>query len=236
MSGLRGVAGRGENSSQARSQPGLLGPVVAAVLLLTAAPGMTLDEQKGDYLSEEEADQVREAQEPSQRIEVFLSLAQVRLERLEDFRNRPPDPDHDIAGYLDKQLDQYIRITDELKNWIQDHFDSHDDMRAGLQKFLEVGPKQIDKLRHIQQSPDRYAAQYGKSLNDALDDFTDALDGASKALSAQSKLFGELKRQEKADAQTIKNREKEEKKRVKEEEKLRKKEHQTGVPADKDED
>ena len=53
---------------------------------------------------------------------------------------------------------------------------------------------------------------------------------------SRSKLFGELKREEKADAQTVKDREKEEKKRTKEEEKLRKKEHEKGPPTDKDED
>ena len=91
-------------------------------------------------------------------------------------------------------------------------------------------------MRHIEQSSDPYAAGYRKSLGDAIDDCTDALDGATKALSEQSKLFGELKREEKADPQTIQNREKEEKKRTKEEGKLRKKEHEKGPPTDKDED
>ena len=49
-------------------------------------------------------------------------------------------------------------------------------------------------------------------------------------------MFGELKRDEKADAQTIKDREKEEKKDTQGEEKLRKKEHEKGPPTDKDED
>ena len=49
-------------------------------------------------------------------------------------------------------------------------------------------------------------------------------------------MFGELKREEKADAQTIKDREKEEKKSAKDEGKLRKKEHEKGPPTDPDED
>src|SRR5208283_624002 len=119
---------------------------------------------------------------------------------------------------LETQLDQYIHITDALKDWIEDHFDRRDDMRAGLKKVVEMGSHQLDQLRHIEQSSDPYAAGYRKSLGDAIDDFTDALDGASKALSEQSKLFGELKREEKADAQTVKDRQKEETKQTKEEE------------------
>ncbi len=210
--------------------------LMISILLLVGIVGVTPGAQKGDYLSDDEADQLREAQDPSQRIQVYLSFTQVRLDRIENFRNKPPDPDYDVGDYLNKQLDQYIRITDELKNSIQDHYDRHNDMRSGLKKFLEIGPKQLEQLRRIQQTPDPYTADYRKSLGDAVDDFNDALDGATKALSGQSKLLGELKREEKADALAAQEREKEEKKRAKEEKKLRKKEHRKGVPGAQDED
>jgi len=210
--------------------------LMTSALLLAVSLGVAGGAEKGDYLSDDEVDELREAQAPSERIEKYLSFAQIRLTRFDDYRNRPPNPDYDIPGYLDTQLDQYIRITDALKDYIEDHFDRRDDMRAGLKKLLETGPHQLEQLRHIEQSPDPYAAAYRKSLGDAIDDFTDALDGATKALSEQSKLFGELKREEKADAQAVKDREKEEKKRTREEEKLRKKEHEKGPPTDKDED
>jgi hypothetical protein len=210
--------------------------LMTSTLLFTLSLAAVWGAEKGDYLSDEEVDQLREAQEPSLRIEAYLSFAQVRLTRFDDYRNRPLNPDYDIPGYLDTQLDQFIRITDALKDTIGDHFDRHDDMRVGLKKFLEMGTHELDQLRHVEQSPDPYAAAYHKSLNDAIDDFTDALDGATKALSEQSKMFGELKRDDKADAQTIKDRQKEEKKRTKGEQSLRKKEHEKGPPTDKDED
>jgi hypothetical protein len=210
--------------------------LLTSVLLLIVSLGLARGAEKGDYLSDDEVDQLREAQDPSQRIETYLSFAQVRLARFDDYRNRPPNPDYDIPGYLGTQLDQYIRITDALKDWIEDHFDRRDDMRAGLKKVLEMGPHQLDQMRHIEQSSDPYAAGYRKSLGDAIDDFTDALDGATKALSEQTKVFGELKREEKVDAQAVKDREKEEKKSAKDEGKLRKKEHEKGPPTDPDED
>jgi hypothetical protein len=209
--------------------------LTSALLLavsLTAAWGA----EKGDFLTEEEADQLRDAQDPSQRIEKYLEFSQVRLERFDDYRNRPPNPDYDVPGYLETQLDQYIRITDALKDWIEDQFDRHRDMRAGLKTVLEMGTHQLEQMRHIEQSSDPYTASYRKSLSDAIDDFTDALDGATKALSGQTKVFGELKREEKVDVQTIKDREKAEKRSAKDEGKLRKKEHESGPPTDKDED
>jgi hypothetical protein len=202
------------------------------VFSITAAWGA----EKGDFLTEEEADQLRDAQDPSLRIEKYLAFSQIRIERFDDYRTRPANPDYDVPGYLETQLDEYIRITDALKDWIEDQFDRHNDMRAGLKKVLEMGPHQLEQLRHIEQSSEPYTAGYRKSLSDAIDDFTDALDGATKALSGQTKVFGELKREQKVDAQTIKEREKTEKKSTKDEGKLRNKEHEKGPPTDKDED
>jgi hypothetical protein len=200
-----------------------------------AVPAMTALAQKPDYVSDEEEDKIREAQEPSDRIELYLTLAQSRLDRIEGFRSKPMDPQYDNGAYIDHLLGEYISLTDEMKNWIQDQYDRRGDMRKGLRKVLEMGPKQLHDLGRMQASPDAYAADYAKSLGDAKDDLTDALDGATKALAEQVKIFGELK-SEKVEAQSEKDRTKEEKKRSKEEEKLRKKEQKQAQPSDKDED
>jgi hypothetical protein len=209
--------------------------LIFALLMSATVPASTARAQKPDYVSDEEEDKIRDAQEPSERIEVFLTLAQSRLDRIQDFRSKPMDPEYDNGAYIDHLLDQYISLTDDLKNWIQDQYDRRGDMRKGLRKVLEMGPKQLDELRRIQESPDAYAADYAKSLRDAKDDLTDALDGATKALGDQVKMFGELKRDEKAEAQAEKDRTKEEKKRSKEEEKLKKKERKEAPPAEQEE-
>ncbi len=211
-----------------------IGRVPALLLLLAlAAPGLRA--QKGDYLSDEEEDKLREAQDPSQRIEVYLSFAQARLERFNDYRGRPVDPAYDTGAYLDKLLGQYISLTDELKGWIETQYDHQADMRGGLRKFLAQGPKQLEELRHAQESPDPYVKDYTRSLKDAIDDLTDALDGATKALADQQKKFVDEKRADKAEEKLSKQRQKEEKKRAKDEKKLRKKEHQRGIPGESDE-
>jgi len=207
--------------------------LILALLMPLAAPATTALDQKPDYVSGEEEDKIIEAQDPSERIVVYLTLAQSRLDRIEEFRGKPMDPQYDNGAYIDHLLDEYISITDELKNWIQDRYDRRVDMRKGLRKVLEVGPKQLHDLGRIQESPDAYATDYAKSLRDAKDDFTDTLDGATKALGDQLKIFGELK-SEKAQAQSEKERTKEEKKRTKEEEKLQKKERKQAPPADEE--
>ena len=204
-------------------------------LVAVCAPASSAWAQKPDYVSDAEEEKLRDAQDPSERVVLYLELAQSRLDRIAQFRSQPLDPAYDNGAYIDKLLDQYISLTDDLKNWIQDQYDRKGDMRKGLRKALEVGPKQLEDLRRIQAAPDAYAADYAKSLHEAQDDFTDALDGATKALGDQIKALGELKEDQKADAKSAKDQAKEEKKRSKEEQKLRKKERKENPP-DEDND
>lgn len=205
-----------------------------ALMMLTAASLSLRAQVKADYLTEEEEDKVREAQDPSDRIKLYLAITQSRLDRFEQFRTQPHEDKYDNGGFMDKLLSQYISVDDELKNWIEDQFDRNGDMRAGLRALLDAGPKQLEELRRLQQTPDPYSADFSGSLRDAIADLTDTLDGATQALGEQEKKFGALKKAEKAEAQADKERAREEKKRTKEEKKLRKKEHKSGVPGDSD--
>lgn len=209
--------------------------LLVLTLLVSALPAARVRAQGGATLTEEEEDKVRETQGASERIELYLTIARARLDRADDFRAKPPDPRYENGAYMDKLVGEYIALTDELKNWIQDQYDRRIDMRAGLRKVLEIGPKQLDMLRHMQQTPDPYTADYRKSLQDAIDDLTDTIDGATKALGEQEKTFGQLKHDEKADAKAAKDRAREEQKRAKEEQKLQKKlEKQQGTAAQDD--
>jgi hypothetical protein len=186
-------------------------------------------------LSDEEEDKLREAQDPGERIGVYLELEQVRLSKFESGR-AANDPKYDYESYFSALLTQYIELNDEMKDWIEGQYERGGDMRKGLKALLEQGPRQLDQLRAAQQNPDRYFSSYASPLQDAIDDLTDTLDGASKAMDAQVKRFGELKREQKIEAQESKERAKETKKREKEEKKLRKREHKKGIPGAEDDD
>jgi hypothetical protein len=207
------------------------------LLVLAAAAGARLHADDPAALTQEEEDRIRDAQDPSARIQVYLEIAGVRLERFNAIRLAPPDSGDptDRAATVDQILSQYIALDDELKHWIEDQYSTDHDMRKGLRVLIDVVPKQLALLTQAQQSPDRYAGGYRSSLQDAIADLNDTLNGATQALAEQEKKLGQLKREEIADAKAAKQAAKDEKKRQKEEEKLRKKKDQKGVPEDEDE-
>jgi len=208
---------------------------LALGLVLLAVPALALGGQRGATLTDEEEEKVRDAQDPGERIVVYLDLLQARLDRFESYRKRPADPHYDVAAYLDDLLVEYIALNDELRNWITLQYQENRDMRRGLRALLERGPQQLAELRQVQQAPDTYAPQYGDSLRDAIDQLSDTLDGATRALAGQEKKFVEQEREEKAAVKNAKERAKEEAKRTKEEKKLRKRLGKGKVPGESDE-
>lgn len=213
----------------------LTGRTAALVLVLLLAPNPWLRAQTGATLSEAEETRVREAQDPGERIVVYLDFLQARLDRFEAYRKKPASGPYDYGAYLDDVLLEYLALNDELKNWIQYQYRENRDMRRGLRALLERGPQQLVALRQIQQSPDAHAPRYADSLRDSIDQFSDTLDGATRALADQEKKFAQMKLDEKAELKMAKERAKEEAKRAKQEKKLRKRLGKGKVPGESDE-
>ncbi|HXH50041.1 MAG TPA: hypothetical protein VNM47_11920 [Terriglobia bacterium] len=184
-----------------------------AIFLAPAA--LHLLAQDHDSLTPVEVDKLRDAQDPSERIKVFVSFQQDRLGRMAV----ASESNGDSQDNVDDLLNQYISIDNELKDWIQYQFDHDGDMRKGLRVLLDEGPKQLEMLRHMQSSPGAGTGDYSNSLRDAITDMNDTLEGATQALAAQQKKFPEM-------AESAKTETRELKKERKEQEKLNKKERE----------
>jgi len=196
-------------------------------MLLALAP-LCARAQGQAYLTSSEVDKLRDAQDPSERIKVYLSFEQDRLNRMEAAR----ESSGDVRDSLDELLSQYISIDNELKDWIDDQYDHDGDMRNGLRSLLDEGPKQLEVLRHIQGAPGPDANNSSSSLQDAIADMNDTLDGATKALAAQQKKFPEMRQNAKAEARALKKERKAQEKLNKQERKMRNKHRKNDHPDD----
>lgn len=209
---------------------------IAAILFCLAALPVAASAQQRAALSTAEVEKLRNTQDPSERIKVYLGFMQTRLTTFDVDRSRPVDPNVLMGKYLSEVLGQYVDLDDELKDWIQFQFNRNADMRSGLHALLDSAPRQLEELKHAQQTPDPYTPKYRDELSNAVADLEDTLNGASAALGDQEKKLGALKQQEKLAAKTAKAESKEEKKRIKQEEKLRKREEklhrQSGASSD----
>ena len=198
--------------------------------LLVLAP-LCARAQKQDYLTSTEVEKLRDAQEPSIRIKLYLSFQLDRLNRIEAAR----ESNGDVRDSVDDLLNQYISIDNELKDWIQYQYDHDGDMRKGLRALLDQGPKQMEILRHLQSSPGLGAGDYASSLRDAIADMNDTLDGATAALAAQQKKLPKMTQGSNANARALKKERKEQEKLNKKERKMRNRHRKNENPDDSSE-
>lgn len=202
-------------------------PSFLLLLILALFVTPAVKAQQRASLSESETDKLRDTQDPGERIKLYLDFMQTRLLTFENYRSRPEDPQYRTGKFLDEVLGQYVELDDELKDWIQFQYNRDGDMRGGLRALLDRAPRQLEELKHAQQTPDPYTARYSENLANAVADVEDTLSGATAAFSGQVKKFGELKQNEKEEKKATQAEAKEEKKRIKEEEKLRKREQKS---------
>ena len=188
-----------------------------AMLLALVPKHVLAQDQDPDQLTSAEVDKLRDAQDPSERIKVYLSFQQERLGRIA----AAGESNGESKDSIDDLLNQYISIDNELKDWIQYQFDHEGDMRKGLRVLLDEGPKQIEMLRHIEGSPNPGARDYMNSLREAIADMNDTLDGATQALAAQQKKFPQMAESAKAEAHELKKERKDQKKLNKKEREIR---------------
>ncbi len=198
------------------------------IFLLLAPLRARAQERNRAYLTSAEVNELRNAQDPSQRIKVYLSFEQDRLGLME----AALDSNGDVRVGLNELLNQYISIDDELKDWIQYQYNRDGDMRKGLRTLLDEGPKQLEVLRHIQNSSAPVAKANASSLRDAIANMNDTLNGATEALAVQQKKFPEMKEAAKVEARDLKKQRKEQEKLNKKERKMRKKHRKNRNPDD----
>jgi flagellar biosynthesis/type III secretory pathway chaperone len=153
---------------------------------------------KRDPLTEAEVNQIRDlAQEPQQRIRLYLKFLRARAEALDHLR-LDPRFSADRNQKIHDLLDDITALLDELDDNLDQYAAQKADLRKPLQDVIEFGSDLQAKLRQLKQASvaDARQAQSAKDYAFVLDS---ALDAASASLEHARSL-------EKEQQQTMKGR------------------------------
>jgi len=145
-----------------------LAPAVARPNALPAAP-----QQRKDYLSEGEADQIREAYEPAERITLYMKFAEDRLKKFQYERSRKVQGRR-RAEVLYNVLNAYTGCMDDAADQIAVGQERQADIRGALKLMKSKGNEFLDTLEKLQQK--------GQELDTYRDTLLDAIDGTKDAL------------------------------------------------------
>lgn len=159
----------------------LVTTLVAAILLpLFAQRGFANPSpQKKEYLSDEEADKIRDADTPAQRMTLFISFADDRMKKFQYELNRTA-PERNRTELLNSLMNGYAGCMDDAADQIDVAQEKQLDIREALKLMRTKGKQFLDILEKIDKDgPD--LDTYRDTLEDAIDGTKDALSDAEDA-------------------------------------------------------
>lgn len=138
---------------------------------LAARPTNASVAPQKDYLSQIEADKIRDAETPNERITLFLSFADDRLKKLQYELDHPSESNH--FEMINSLLNAYVGCVDDAADLIQIGIEKQQNVRKGVNLMAE---RTKDYLVILQKIPNTGAdaENYKDNLEDAIEGTQDA--------------------------------------------------------------
>jgi len=148
------------------------------ILLLGLFTAGQLSAQR-DFLTSDEADQVRLAQDPNDRLKLYLHFAKQRLNIAENVLHKEK-PGRSILVH--DALEDFSQIIDAIDTVSDDALKRKLDIKEGM-AAVSAGEKELlGSLEKIQDSQPKDLGRYEFVLKQAIETTRDSIDGASEDL------------------------------------------------------
>ncbi len=142
----------------------------AAIAGLIAASALCLAQDR-DFLTPSEVDQIRETQDPNDRLALYVHFAKMRIDIIENYLAKEK-PGRSI--FIHDNLDDYNHIIESIDSVTDDALRRHKPTDKGMLVVLDAEKEFIDKLTKIQDSDPKDLDRYKFLLTEAIDTTSDS--------------------------------------------------------------
>lgn len=147
-------------------------------LLAASRPARARQSPQKDYLSNLEADKIRDAESVNERIKLFLTFADDRLKKFQYELDHPSSNRH--ADMLNSLLNAYVGCVDDAADLIQLGIEKQDNIRQGVD-LMATRTKDFLVILEKLSAEGAEREIYKDNLDDAMEGTRDALNDAEKA-------------------------------------------------------
>ena len=153
--------------------------IFACAAASAASAAVAHAQEKPDFLSPDEADKVREAQDPNQRVKLFLDFAGDRLKKLQ-YELQLKSPQMHKNQIMNGLLSAYAGCIDEAADRIDEGRETDPNMRPSIKDMQKRGKEYLEALQKIEGAGGPELIRFKDSLDDAIEGTQDALKDADK--------------------------------------------------------
>jgi len=135
--------------------------------------------QQRDFLTADEADQVRLVQEPNQRLQLYLHFAKQRMDLIQQAVAQ------EKAGrskLLHDLLEDYTSIVEAIDTVTEDALKRATDLTIGVKAVVDAEKEMLSQLEKIRDSQPKDLARYQFVLDQAIETTRDSQEMASQDL------------------------------------------------------
>ncbi len=152
----------------------------AILLLMLSLP---LTAQQRDFLTPFEADQLREAQDPNERLALYSKWALLRLDEIEKMT---ASPKAGRATFIHDLLEDYSRIIEAMDTVADDALRRKVAIEVGTKAVSAAEKDMLARLEKIRDAKPKDLARYEFVLRDAIDTTGDSLELSQQDLGARA--------------------------------------------------
>jgi hypothetical protein len=169
-----------------------------AIVPILVALALPLAAQQRDFLTPDEADQLREVQEPNQRLQLYSKWALLRLDEVEQMiKSTKPGR----AAFIHDLLEDYGHIVEAMDTVADDALRRKLKIDIGITALTAAEKDMVARLEKIRDAKPKDYARYEFVLTDAIETTQDSLElneadlpGRAAAVAAKDKKEKEERR------------------------------------------
>jgi hypothetical protein len=141
------------------------------LLWLTIIGSLVAFAQDRDFLTPNEVDQVRETQDPNDRLLLYVHFAKQRMDLIEQYLAKDK-PGRSI--FIHNTLEDYSKIIEAIDSVSDDALRHNRPMDKGMLAVVDAEKDFLDRLNKIQDSEPRDLDRYKFVLGEAIDTTSDS--------------------------------------------------------------